>query len=65
MQLLSHACNIEIIVQLYKLKIVPKMSWVVLSRAYQSLHRLHANRMKLSELVELVYVSLAVDSKKF
>ena len=37
---------------------------VLLWRVYQSLHRLHRNGMKLSELVALVLVSIAVGSKK-
>ena len=37
---------------------------VLLWRVYQSLHRLHRNGMKLSELVGLVPVSVAVGSKK-
>ena len=38
---------------------------VILSKTYQSLHRLYANRMKLSELVELVPVSINVRLKNF
>ncbi len=37
---------------------------VILWRVYQSLHRLHQNGMKLSELVGLVPVVIAVGSKK-
>jgi hypothetical protein len=36
---------------------------VVLSRTYQSLHRLHGNGIKLSELVGLVTVNIAGRSK--
>ncbi len=37
---------------------------VILWRVYQSLHRLHQNGMKLSELVGLAPVSITVGSKK-
>ncbi len=37
---------------------------VILWRVYQSLHQLHQNGMKLSELVGLVPVVIAVGSKK-
>jgi len=38
--------------------------WVILWKVYQSLHRLHQNGMKLSELVGLAPVSIAVGSEK-
>ena len=39
--------------------------WVVLSKTYQSLHRLSANGMKLCGFVGLVHASIAVDLKSF
>ena len=37
---------------------------VILWRVYQSLHRLHQNGMKLSELIGLAPVSIAIGSKE-
>ncbi len=38
-----------------------KRMWVVLSKTYQSLHRLSANRVKLSEFVGLIHASVPVN----